>query len=63
MTEIKRILKVVADALDIASDFGIIDVQANPPLEWGLVAYEEDVNEGWCSIQELVKKLRELSEA
>lgn len=61
MTEIKKILKVVADVLNIASDLGIVDVKAHPPFEWNLKACKEDEGEGWCSIQELVKKLREVA--
>ncbi len=60
--EIKQALKIAADALDIAADWNVSDVQVNPPKEWALEAYGEDAEDGWCSTRELAKKLRELSE-
>ena len=60
-TEIKRALKVAADALQIASDWGLPDVQAHPPGEWNLDTVEEKASEGWCSTAALSNKLRELA--
>jgi len=34
---------------------------SHPPFEWGLKAYEEDEGLGWCSVQELAKRLREIA--
>jgi hypothetical protein len=59
--EIRKALLVAADALEIASDWNVVDVQVNPPFQWGLIAYEESTADGWCSVMELARKLRELA--
>ncbi len=60
-TEVKKALEIAASALDIAADWNLPDVQVNPPKEWGLDAYTEDKDDGWCSTRELAEKLRKLS--
>ena len=59
--EIRRALQVAAAALDIASDWGVVDVQVDPPSAWGLEAYEEDAQTGWCSTAQLAVKLQKLA--
>ncbi len=58
--EVKKALEITASVLDIAADWNLIDVQVDPPKEWGLDAYMEDKDEGWCSTRELAAKLRKL---
>lgn len=60
MDDIKEIMLLAAEALEIAGDHGIGDVQINPPPEWNLKAYEENKEDGWCNVKELATKLREL---
>lgn len=60
--EVKKALEIAANALNIAADWNITDVQVNPPVEWGLNAYTENEDEGWCSTRELAGKLKELAE-
>ena len=57
----KVALRVAADALEIASDWNVNNVQCNPPKEWCLPAYGEDPSEGWCSTTSLAEFLRNLS--
>lgn len=59
--EVKKALEIAASALDIAADWNLTDVQVNPPVEWGLNAYTEDEDEGWCSTRELAGKLKKLA--
>lgn len=61
LTEMRKALLVAADALEIASDWNVTDVQVNPPEDWALDAYEESAADGWCSVMELVRKLREMA--
>ncbi len=60
-TEVKKALEIAASALDIADDWGVHNVQVNPPIEWDLEC-TEGPNEGWCSTMELAAKLKELAE-
>lgn len=59
--EVKKTLEIAASALDIAANWNLTDVQVDPPVEWGLNAYTEDEDEGWCSTRELATKLKELA--
>lgn len=59
--KLKEALKVAADALSIASDWNVNQVQVNPPKEWELDGGEEDPEDGWCSTYALAKKLEQLS--
>lgn len=63
MDEIKKALLVAADALDIASDWNVDNVQVSPPKEWNLSANGEDTADGWCSTRALAAKLREIANA
>ncbi len=45
----------------ITASWSLADVQVDPPKEWGLEAYTEDEDEGWCSTGELASKLKELA--
>jgi hypothetical protein len=58
--EMKQALRIAADALSIANDWSIYDVQVNPPKEWGLYAEYDDAEDGWCSTHALANKLREI---
>lgn len=58
--EVKKALEIAASALDNTADWNLTDVQVNLPKEWGLDAYTEDKDEGWCSTRELAAKLKEL---
>lgn len=55
-----ELLRVVADALDIAADWHVPEVQCNPPREWGLESYDEDAEDGWCATRELARHVRKL---
>lgn len=59
--KLKQALQVAADALDIASDWNVDQVQVNPPKEWELDGGDEDAEDGWCSTRDLARKLRQLS--
>lgn len=59
--KLKEALKVAADALSIASDWNVNQVQVNPPKEWELDGGEEDPEDGWCSTSALAEKLEQLS--
>jgi hypothetical protein len=59
--KLKEALKVAADALSIASDWNVNQVQVNPPKEWDLDGGDEDPEDGWCSTSALARKLRQLS--
>ena len=59
--ELKTALMLAADALEIANDWNLYDVQIEPPREWGLYAEQEDIADGWCSTRSLANKLRELA--
>lgn len=59
--KLKEALRVAADALSIADDWNINQVQVNPPKEWNLDGGSENPEDGWCSTSSLVKKLRILS--
>lgn len=61
--EAAKALELAAKALDIADDCNLVDVQINPPKEWGLVAYSGDAADGWCSTRQLARKLREIVRA
>ena len=60
-TELKQALNLAADALDIASDWNLDNVQITPPPKWNLPASGEDPADGWCSTRALAQKLRELA--
>ncbi len=59
--QLKEALKVAALALEIASDWNVTTVQANPPEDWKLDGRGEDPADGWCGTYELAIKLRELA--
>lgn len=59
--ELRRALRIAAAALEIASDWNVVDVQVNPPQEWKLKAYEESAQNGFCSVLELARKCREIA--
>ena len=59
-SEYKQALAIAADALDIAADWDVDNVQCNPPKEWRLPAYGEDPEDGWCSTSALAELLRNL---
>lgn len=59
--EMKRGLAVAADAVSVASDWHLEEVQISPPRNWELDAVAEDPQEGWCSTSGLARKLKELS--
>lgn len=60
--KLKEALKVAADALSIAADWNVNQVQVNPPKEWDLDGGGEDPEDGWCSTSALARKLRQLSQ-
>lgn len=64
-SEIKQALNIAADALEIASDWYLSDIQVNPPRAWGLCAEnkpsEQRAIDGWCNTRALANKLRELA--
>lgn len=55
-------IKKLKEALSIAADWNVNQVQVNPPKEWNLSGGEEDAEEGWCSTLALANKLRQLSQ-
>ena len=59
--ELKQALAIAAEALSIAADWNVNQVQVNPPKEWGLDGGDEDPEEGWCSTSDLARKLKQLS--
>jgi len=59
--ELRAALRLAADALDIAADCDLYDVQIDPLKEWGLPGCDEDPADGWCSTTALARKLRELA--
>lgn len=59
--QLKAALKVAADALSIASDWNVSQVQVHPPKEWNLDGGDEDPEDGWGSTYALAKKLEQLS--
>ena len=61
-TEIRHALEIAAKALDIASDWGLPEIQIHPPKEWKLEAADaESARDGWCTTNALADKLRELA--
>lgn len=61
IVKLKQALKIAADALSIAADWNVNQVQVNPPKEWNLSGGNEDPEDGWCSTNALAQKLRYLS--
>ena len=59
--KLKEALNIAADALSIAADWNVNQVQVNPPKEWDLDGGEEDPEDGWCSTQSLSNKLKSLA--
>lgn len=59
-TELRKAFEIAADALDIAADWSVTNVQVNPPEHWQLPAFGEETSDGWCSTRMLAEKLREL---
>lgn len=59
--ELRSSLLVAVLALEIASDWDLVDVQCYPPKEWKLEAFEEDSKDGWCSTALLAEKLRNIA--
>jgi len=60
--EARLALLVASEALYIAEDHHLEEVQCNPPREWELDSYNENAEEGWCSTASLALKLREIAE-
>jgi len=61
LSEIRLALNLAADALNIASDWNMNQVQINPPREWKLPGGEESAREGWCTTDSLAAKLRKIA--
>lgn len=59
-TELRKAFEIAADALDIAADSNLTNVQVDPPEHWQLPAFGEETSDGWCSTRMLAEKLREL---
>lgn len=59
--EVKKALEIATIALNICADWDVEDIQVDPPKEWDLGAYTEEVSEGWCSTRELASKFKELA--
>lgn len=57
--QLKQALKVAADALSIANDWNVNEMEIDVPSEWELDS--EGLEEGWCFTSELCSKLRQLS--
>lgn len=62
IVQLKQALLLAAEALFIASDWNVNQVQINPPKEWDLDGGEEDPEDGWCSTDSLARKLRQLAQ-
>ena len=62
ITELKKALLIASEALSIAADWNVNELQVHPPKEWNLDSYEEDTEDGWCSTRELSRKLLALSQ-
>jgi len=62
INDVVTALRVAAEALSIAADHNVDNVQCEPPQEWGLDAFGEDTKDGWCGTRPLANKLRQLSE-
>lgn len=60
--QLKAALMVAANALNIASNWNVNQVQVNPPKEWGLDGGDEDPEDGWCSTRDLARKLKQLAQ-
>lgn len=60
--QLKEALLIASNALSIASDWNVGQVQVNPPKEWNLDGGDEDPEEGWCSTYALAKKLEQLAQ-
>lgn len=61
----KEVLRVAADALDIAADWNLDDLQVSPPATWGLADPDEPEHaaEGWVSARALAQHFRSLAAA
>lgn len=57
IAKLKEALIFAAQALVIASEWHVENVQVYPPQEWNLPANGEDQKNGWCSTIELSYKL------
>lgn len=57
--EFKEALKVASQALSIASDWNVSEMELEIPEKWNLD--NDGLAEGWCSVSELVRKFRQLS--
>jgi hypothetical protein len=62
LTELRKALSIAALAIEIASDWGVPNVQVDPPKDWTLEANGEDVKDGWCSTSQLASKLKEIAQ-
>ena len=58
---LREALEIAALAIEIASDWGVPEVQVDPPKEWELEACGEDPADGWCSTTQLSSKLKEIA--
>lgn len=54
--ELKEALRVAADALSIAADWNVDDVQVDVPETWGL-----DAEDGMYRTNEIANKIRQLA--
>lgn len=57
--QLKEALKVAAQALSIASDWNVDEMQLEVPKEWNLD--DEGLEEGWYSTRDLSHKFSQLS--
>jgi len=58
-----ELLRVIADVLDITSDWNLYEVDVDTPKEWNVRIEdsddsEENQNEGWCSVSALADYVR-----
>lgn len=61
-TDVYDALIKAAEALEIASDWNVKNVQVFPPERWALEAWGEEAQDGWCATFALARKLREIAE-
>ena len=59
--QLKEALKIAADALEIASEWIVTDIEIDTPKEWNLNASCDPQNDGWVPAMALVEKLRSMA--
>ena len=57
--DLKKALKIAADALEIADDWAMTDIEIDTPKEWS--ADVSSCEDGWISTMALVEKLRSMA--